>query len=204
MWSRCTWSRSAWCSPNRPASARRSSGILGRMRVRAMSAKASGSRCPAMSASSISRADLPSTSETTESSLMPASSSSFWMRWVSLALSSTSFLRDLTRYRKKLVEDRAKEQSALEELSQPGGVGHVGLASWDGLHVLGVHQQQLEGWLVFEHMPDGAPVDAGSLHGHLGDPFPDKPVPQPPQVIGEGVTQVAMEATGVYWRPVWH
>src|SRR6266542_4028761 len=23
-------------------------------------------------------------------------------------------------------------------------------------------------------------------------------------LVGEGVTQVAMEATGVYWRPVWH
>src|SRR5512135_2544151 len=23
-------------------------------------------------------------------------------------------------------------------------------------------------------------------------------------LVGEGVTQVAMEATGIYWKPVWH
>jgi hypothetical protein len=38
-----------------------------------------------MSASIMRRAALPNTSDTTESSLIPASSNTFWMRWVSRA-----------------------------------------------------------------------------------------------------------------------
>ena len=51
------------------------------------------SRAPAINASSICRAETPRMSGTTESSLIPASSSSFWIRWVSRARSSISFLR---------------------------------------------------------------------------------------------------------------
>ena len=92
-WSRCIRSISAWCAPKRPSNARRSCGIFGRIRVCASSARASTSRTPAISASSICRAETPRMSETTESSLIPASSSSFCTRWVSRDRSSISFLR---------------------------------------------------------------------------------------------------------------
>jgi hypothetical protein len=51
------------------------------------------SRSPATSASSIARPEAPSTSVATESSLMPASSSVFWMRWPSEAWAWMSRLR---------------------------------------------------------------------------------------------------------------
>lgn len=34
--------------------------------------------------------------------------------------------------------------------------------------------------------------------------FTGRPVELRDLLVGEGVTQVAMEATGVYWKPVWH
>jgi hypothetical protein len=52
------------------------------MRVNAISDMTSPSRSPASCASSIGLEDLPITSETTESHLMLASSSSFWIGWV--------------------------------------------------------------------------------------------------------------------------
>src|SRR5829696_267594 len=63
MWSSSMRSSSAWCSLNPPSSASRSSGIFSRIRVCAKSASTAGSRSPAISASSIARADLPITSE---------------------------------------------------------------------------------------------------------------------------------------------
>jgi hypothetical protein len=73
MWSSSMRSSSAWCAPNPPSSTSRSAGIVTRIRVWAKSASTTGSRSPAISASSIRRADLPITSEATESSLSPAS-----------------------------------------------------------------------------------------------------------------------------------
>ena len=52
-------------------------------RHRANSASAATSLTPAINASSICRAKIPRISDTTESSLIPVPSSSFWIRWVS-------------------------------------------------------------------------------------------------------------------------
>jgi hypothetical protein len=81
--------------------------------------------------------------------------------------------------------ERASKQPALQQLGQPGRIGHVGLASGYGLHVLGVHEQQLEAGRFLQDVPDRPPVDAGCLHGHLGDPLGRQPVPQSQEVIGE-------------------
>lgn len=64
----------------RPLIASRSWGILTRSRPLASSARTLGSRSPAISALSIGPSDCPSTSEATESSLMPASSRVFCTR----------------------------------------------------------------------------------------------------------------------------
>jgi hypothetical protein len=49
-----------------------------------------GSRSPSTRAASIARPEAPSTPVATESSLMPASSRVFWMRWPSAAWAWTS------------------------------------------------------------------------------------------------------------------
>jgi hypothetical protein len=60
-------------------------GELGAQPALASSASIPGSRSPAIRAASIARPETPSTSVATESSLMPASSRSCWMRWPSAA-----------------------------------------------------------------------------------------------------------------------
>ena len=65
---------------NRPRSAWRSCGSLVRS-GHGPARPAPGSRSPATRAASIARPETPSTSAATESSLMPASSRVFWMRW---------------------------------------------------------------------------------------------------------------------------
>ncbi len=62
-------------------------------------ASRTGSRSPPISASIMSRPDTPSSSEATESILIPASSSTFDSRWPSEARCSISFLRYLVRAR---------------------------------------------------------------------------------------------------------
>ena len=59
MWSSCMRARVAWWASKRPTSASRGSPILGRIRVSAMSASTSGSRSPAMRASTMRRQDTP-------------------------------------------------------------------------------------------------------------------------------------------------
>jgi hypothetical protein len=55
----------------------------------------------------------------------------------------------------------------LEQLAKPLGVLDVGLAAGHVLHVLGVHEPELE--VVFEQVVDRLPVDAGGLHRDVGD-----------------------------------
>ena len=63
-------SRNAWWSLNRPTNASSSSGILPRIRVRASCASTVGSRCPAISAFSMSRPETPKMSLATTDSLI--------------------------------------------------------------------------------------------------------------------------------------
>ena len=83
----------AWWSSKRPTSASRSSGILGRIRVKRHVGEHLGVAFAGDQRFEHPPAATPSMSVTTESSLIPASSSTFWIRWVSRARSSTSFLR---------------------------------------------------------------------------------------------------------------
>jgi hypothetical protein len=80
----------------------------------------------------------------------------------------------------------AAQQPALQQLSQPGGVGDVGLAPGQVLHVPRIAQQQLIAGLGLEHVPDRLPVRAGRLHRHLADPLGDQPGAQLAQRGGEG------------------
>jgi hypothetical protein len=73
-------SRNAWCSVKCPVSAWRRTLILARILLRARSASACGSRCPAIRAASMSRPETPKMSEITLESFTWASSSSFSAR----------------------------------------------------------------------------------------------------------------------------
>src|SRR3954470_21541701 len=190
MWSSRVRSSSAWCSLNPPSSASRSSGILGRIRVRASSASTAGSRSPAISSSSMARAALPSTSETTESSLIPASSSTRCTRWISRVRSSVSFLAYRVRSRSRAIVGvgtklpRSRPHSA--SWANQAASQDVGLAPADVLHVLGVAQQQLIAVRGLQHVPDRLLLRAGGLHRHLGHPLGEQPAAQLPQCRGEG------------------
>ena len=104
----CKWSASAsscsirkvctWLS--RPVNASTSSACLARNLPLASSANAYGSRCPATIAFSIARAETPLMSETTEDSLIPASSRTSCKRVKTLARNPSSAVRSRVRSRK--------------------------------------------------------------------------------------------------------
>src|SRR4051812_28482752 len=98
-WSRLNPMSRLWWSLKRPCSAWRSAGIFCRSLPLARSARTSGLRSPAISAVSIARPETPRTSEATESSLIPASSRVFWIRWHSDVCACTSRLRYRVRSR---------------------------------------------------------------------------------------------------------
>ena len=79
-WARCSRSMNGVVVPNRPGQRLRAARGSCSQPALASSASTSGSRSPAISASSIARPDTPSTSVATEASLMLASSSTFWTR----------------------------------------------------------------------------------------------------------------------------
>jgi hypothetical protein len=80
--------------------------------------------------------------------------------------------------------EASPQQPALGELGQPGRVRHVRLAAGNALDVVRVDELQLEGGHLLEHVPDGAPVDAGRLHHHHAHLLADQPVAELPQVAG--------------------
>src|SRR3954464_4177546 len=92
-WRKIAPIHSRWWASKCPASASRSAGICLRIWRRASSASTAGSVSPATSASSMSRPDLPITSEATQPSLMPASSSALCSRLTSRARSWICVLR---------------------------------------------------------------------------------------------------------------
>jgi hypothetical protein len=93
MWRRCSLHIRAWWSLNRPDRAMDRSGILARSVPRASSASTAPRRSPSISAAIMSREETPSTSEATESILIPASSSVFCSRWISLVREPVSLAR---------------------------------------------------------------------------------------------------------------
>src|SRR4051794_24019775 len=190
MWSSSMRSSSAWCSLTPPSSASRRSGIFTRIRVWAKLASTAGSRSPAISASSIARADLPITSEATESSLIPASSSTRCSRWISRVRSSVSFFAYRVRSRSRAITGlgtklpRSSPHSS--SWASQAASQDVGLAPGQVLHVPRIAQQQLRTVLGLEHVPDRLPVRAGRLHRHLAHPLGDQPGAQLAQRGGEG------------------
>ena len=83
----------AWWSLKRPRSASLSWGIFFRITPSACSARTSGSRSPATRALSMMRPETVIMSDATTSSLMPASSRVFSVRWNSAVTDWTSLLR---------------------------------------------------------------------------------------------------------------
>jgi hypothetical protein len=71
-----------------------------------------------------------------------------------------------------------------DQVSDPPGVLHVGLAPRHALDVAGVGKDQ--GEVPFQQGEDGHPVDAGALHADMGDAQPLQPVTQGFQVGGHG------------------
>jgi hypothetical protein len=62
--------------------------------------------------------------------------------------------------------EAAPQQTALEQLAQPGRVTGVGLAARQVLHVPSIRQLQLERPRL-QHVPDRLPVHTGGLHRYL-------------------------------------
>ena len=126
---------SAWWPVKRPWSASRNAGIFLRSAPLASSARTSGSWVPEISASSICRADTPSTSEATEESLIPASCKVFSTRWTSrrafldLGFAVADQVAQLAQ-RPGRHEARA-DQPVLDQLAAPLGVLNIALATGD-------------------------------------------------------------------------
>ena len=145
-WAKMALATAPWWAPKRPTRASFRGPILGRMRDRAMLASTTGSRSPAMRASTIALVDLPRTVDATEESLMPASWSTLSSRWISepardLRLPKAGEIAELPNLW-RWHEARADHPVGCD-IGQPLGGGEVGLAPGDVLHVLCVTGPQL-------------------------------------------------------------
>jgi hypothetical protein len=119
-------------------------------------------------------------SVTTESSLMLASSSVFWMRcvWLAFAHQLLAGAQQVAHLLGRFVGHEAgPDQPMRHQIGQPCGVVDVGLASRHVLHVGRVGQHQLE-LAVGQNVPDRLPVDAGRLHGDVRRAFRRQPIGQ--------------------------
>jgi hypothetical protein len=74
------------------------------------------------------------------------------------------------------------DQAVLDQLGDPGGVGHIGLATRHVVHVRRVQQPTLD--LVLQQLPDRLPVAPGRLHPHPGHPEAAQPLGQQHQPGG--------------------
>jgi hypothetical protein len=128
------------------------------------------------------------TSDATESSRMPASASVFSdplaLRHPGLdeALAvAGEVAQDPDRRRR---DEAAPQQAVLEELGEPGGVAHVGLAPGQDPDVPGVDEQELEAALL-EGVPDRLPVLPGRLHHDVGHALRGEPARERREAAGE-------------------
>ena len=187
-WSRCIRSRKRWWSVTRPCNATRSSGIFSRRRLRARSASFAGSVSPAISASSMSRPETPSTSVATPASLMLASSSTFWMRLAAADRSWINCVRCRVRSRNSRIgcggTKLARSRPCCSSWAIHCAVLDVGLAAGHLLDVLGVDQDDAD--VALQEVEDRLPVDAGRFHRHVRDAVAGQPVRQGQQVAGHG------------------
>ena len=143
---------------------------------------------PPTSASSIARPKTPSTSEATQPQLAPGV-----LQHLVQPLGLTAALLDLrlaVAGQLAQLPDRPRrheagaDQPVLDQLGDPGRIGHVGLAAGRVLEVLGVHQPALD--VVFQQVVDRLPEHPGRLHPHHLDLVAGQPVPQQHQPGGGG------------------
>ena len=69
-----------------------------------------------------------------------------------------------------------RDQPVPNQIGDPLGILHVGLAPWHVADVPSVADDQVE--MPFQHGIDRPPVDAGTLHADMRHPRPHEPVPQ--------------------------
>ena len=89
----------------------------------------------------------------------------------------------------------------LNQLADPRRVLNIGFPTWDVLEVAGVEKPQLE--IVFEHVVDGLPVDACSLHTHQRHLEGSQPVPkqQEPSSGGGELPDLLVKALALVGDP---
>src|SRR5262249_38557176 len=147
-----------------------------------------GSVSPAISASSRSRPEAPSTSVATLASLILASSSTL-LDAVDRCRPLLDQLRPLPRQVTQLPDRLGRhgagvEQPVLQQLGDPLTVLDVGLAAGHLLDVLGVDQDDTDAPL--QEVEDRLPGDARRYHGHVRDIVLGQPVREGQQVGGHG------------------
>jgi hypothetical protein len=79
--------------------------------------------------------------------------------------------------------EAGRDQPVLEQLGDPGRVGHVGLATRDVVQMLGIEQPDL-GNPLLEQEVHRLPVHPGGLHAHQVDLLGDQPIAQRGQFGG--------------------
>ena len=99
-------------------------------------------------------------------------------------------LRDLTRYRKRLIQAHTAEGQRIAKILEDAGIKLDSVAS----DVLGVDQLQLIG-PIFQHVPDRLPVGTGGLHRDVGDALFGEPVGHLLQRAGERGERPGLLAT---------
>src|SRR5258708_6753681 len=172
--------------PKCPCKACWSRAIFGRIRPRASLANSTGSLSPAMRASSICLALFPTISVTTELNLIVAVSRILWMRLICRFRSCISWVWVRTRSRRSRIGlggiKLAESQTVAQEISNPLAILNICFVSRNGVHMLGIDQQDLI--TAFQQIENGTPIDARAFESHLFHMSLREPVVELSEPIG--------------------
>src|SRR5262245_25788600 len=115
---------------------------------------------------------VPKMSVMTDVSLILASSSTAWMRWVCCTISRVSCFLGRVRSRTSWMgwggTKLAPDQTMRQQVRNPGRIVRIALATGHGLDVGRIGQDLLEP--TFQDVPHGLPVNTCGLHGHVRAP----------------------------------
>jgi hypothetical protein len=79
--------------------------------------------------------------------------------------------------------DLAHDEAVAQEVGDPFGIAHVGLAAGDRLDVSRVGDHERE--VALEHVVDGLREGAGALHRDVGNALLSEPIAEGQQLFGQ-------------------